>query len=330
LRLVTLTLRVFSDRLTTGGRSLKDAEDRVQWLEKIVDRELAVDSHHLPTGTPISSRADGGAPPRPTASRNTPPTAAQANICDAGLTQTRQDGLDDSPHAEASNMSILALNATGEQRYLGPSSGSFFASYAAAILRSCAPGQAQIYSEQAGVLTATDTSSAAIAEQLPLQPSMVKLLQRSYEMWINPLYPLMSLHQLSELIARCASTQANHPVVPPETTDTTSEMTIFYLVMALGAMNSARTFSKLPPDMLAEFTIPTATTPCPAILYSLAMQSFRMLSVNLQPSISMIQVLLLVCIYSSQSPFGPSQWQLSGFAMRVGSHAGSFVRHGIV
>jgi hypothetical protein len=310
LRLVTPTLRVFSDRLTTGGRSLKDAEDRVQWLEKIVDRELAVDSHHLPTGTPISSRADGGAPPRPTASRNTPPTAAQANICDAGLTQTRQDGLDDSPHAEASNMSILALNATGEQRYLGPSSGSFFASYAAAILRSCAPGQAQIYSEQAGVWTATDTSSAAIAEQLPLQPSMVKLLQRSY--------------------ARCASTQANHPVVPPETTDTTSEMTIFYLVMALGAMNSARTFSKLPPDMLAEFTIPTATTPCPAILYSLAMQSFRMLSVNLQPSISMIQVLLLVCIYSSQSPFGPSQWQLSGFAMRVGSHAGSFVRHGIV
>jgi hypothetical protein len=51
------------------------------------------------------------------------------------------------------------------------------------------------------------------------------------------------------------------------------------------------------------------------------MQAFQMLSVDLRPSISVIQVLLLACIYSSQSPLGPSQWQLAGFAMRVGRHA---------
>lgn len=222
-------------------------------------------------------------------------------------------------------MSILALNATGEQRYLGPSSGSFFATYAASILRSCAPGQAHVLSEQAGIRTATETSQETIENQIPLQPDMVRLLHKSYEMWINPLYPLMSLHKLSDLIERCAKSQATHPMVSSGPTKDISEMATFYLIMALGAMNRARTFSHLSTDDLVDFPSPTAVTPSPVMLYSLAMQLFQTLSVDLQPSVSIIQVLLLVCIYSSQSPLGPSQWQLAGFAMRVRRHTKLFV-----
>jgi hypothetical protein len=217
-------------------------------------------------------------------------------------------------------MSILALNATGEQRYLGPSSGSFFASYAAAILRSCAPEQAHMHSEQAGI-SATETSHGAVEQQLPLQPATVDLLRKSYEMWINPLYPLISLHKLSDLISRCAKSQSTYPEIPPGTTESISEMIVFYLVMALGALNRARTLSQLPPDVVAEFTSSKAATPSPAMLYSLAMESFQKSSVNLQPSVLVIRILLLVCIYSSQIPLGPSQWQLAGFAMRVGGHS---------
>ena len=330
MRRVKPASRIFDERLTAGDRSLKDAEQRIQWLEKIVDGELGVDCHRLPTGTPIISHVHGEAPLQPTAAQSTPPTTAQVDACDAGSIEPGQSGLDESPHAEASNMSILALNATGEQRYLGPSSGSFFASYAASILRSRASGHEHVYSEQACIRDATEISRSAIEGQLPLQPSTVKLLQKSYEMWINPLYPLMSLHRMNNLVARCAKSQTPQPMGTPGTTEDTSEMTIFFLIMALGAMNRARTLSQPSLDDLAEFSSPTAAPPSPAMLYSLAMQSFQMLSVNLQPSVSVITILLLVCIYSSQSPLGPSQWQLAGFAMRVGYHTSRFMHQGVI
>lgn len=274
----------------------------------------------MPTGTPVSFRAHGELVLQPTAAQCDPLTAAQVDTGGASTAEPDRDAHDETPHAEGSNMSMLALNATGEQKYLGPSSGSFFASYAASILQSCAPGPTHVHSEQAGTRTATETSQEAMEERLPLQPSMVKLLQRSYEMWINPLYPLISLHNLSELVTRCASSQANHPEFPSGSIEEASEMAIFYLIMALGAMNRARTLSQLPPDAFPEFTSRTMAAPSPTTLYYFAMQSFQSLSANLQTSVPAIQVLLLVCIYSSQSPLGPSQWQLAGFAMRVCGH----------
>lgn len=284
-----------------------------------MNRELGVDCHRLPTGTPVSFRAHELIP-QPAAAQCAPSTAAQADAGDSITTEPDRDAHDEVPHTEDSNMSMLALNATGEQRYLGPSSGSFFASYAAAILRSCAPGQTHVHSEQAGTRNATKTPQDAIGQYLPLQSSTVKLLQKSYEMWINPLYPLISLDNLSDLVTRCAESQANHSESTPESIEQASEIGIFYLIMALGAMNCARTLSQLPPDASSELTSRTVATPSPTTLYSLAMQSFQSLSANLQASVPVIQVLLLVCIYSSQSPLGPSQWQLAGFAMRVGRH----------
>lgn len=255
----------------------------------------------------------------PIAAHSVPLAAAQTDPCDVGTTEPVPDSLGESGHAEASDISLLALNATGGQRYLGPSSGSFFASYAASILRSCAPGEAHIYSERAGVWTTTEPSLHSPEDQLPLQPDTVKLLQRSYEMWINPLYPLISLQKLSDLTARCANFQADHTEAPAPSSQNAGEMTLFYLIMALGATNRTRTLSQLRPDYIsANLPNSMAVTPSSTYLYSLAMKYFQTLAQNLQPSVSVIKMLLLVCIYSSHSPLGPSQWQLAGFAMRVG------------
>jgi hypothetical protein len=136
-------------------------------------------------------------------------------------------------------------------------------------------------------------------------------------MWIIPLYPLISLQQLSDLITRCAKSQANHLTKPLQTFRNAGEMTLFYLIMALGAINRTRTLSQLLPEVSANFSESMAATSSSATLYSLAMRYLQTLARDLQLSVLAVQILLLVCIHSSCSPLGASQWQLAGFAMRV-------------
>lgn len=222
-------------------------------------------------------------------------------------------------HAEASDISLLSFNATGEQRYLGPSSGSFFASYAAGILRSCAPYQVLGREEQGRVQASSESASSGGTDgQLPLHPSTMKLLQKSYEMWIIPLYPLISISRLNDLVARCAISQTAHPPGYAESSENTDDMVLFYLIMAIGAVNSALTLRQLRPEYVnAHFPDGIAMLPSSTLLYSMAMKHFQALAHDLQPKVPVIQMLLLVCVYSSHGPQGPSQWQLAGFAMRV-------------
>lgn len=309
------------DRLLTDGRSLKDAEVRVRWLEEVLDQHTGIYCHEIATGTPLPVNVRRDLPVPSTAEHNEHMVPTQVER-DAGRDAAQDlDALNSPTRVEHSDMSLLALNATGEQRYLGPSSGSFFSSYATAILRSCAPGQTHIYSEQAGIWSNSKSLSTTNEGQLPIQPEMVALLQKSYEAWINPLYPLLSLERLNDLVSRSARSQEFQPTDLPRPSGKAGEMTLFYMIMALGAMNRARTLSLLQPDYIStNFPDGLASAPSPAFLYAQAMRSFQMLEHDLQPSLPMIQMLLLVCIYSSHSPLGPSQWQLAGFAMRVSSH----------
>ncbi len=229
--------------------------------------------------------------------------------------------------AEASDISLLAFNATGEQRYLGPSSGSFFATYAASILRSCALDRAPLSTEE-GHLQGNETFPLASKEgQLPLRQSMVKLLQKSFEMWVNPIYPLMSTWYLGDLVSRCHGFPATSTAGVARQPESSADRTLFYLIMAIGAANYSRTLKQLKSnDMSTAFRDVEEVSPSSAFLYSVAMESFAEIAQDLRPSVSMIQMLLLVCIYSSHNPLGPSQWQLAGFAMRVGSHTGPNAR----
>ena len=217
----------------------------------------------------------------------------------------------------APEISLLALNATGELRYLGPSSGALFADYATALVRSCSSGQDQHpwrrpcspRSDRAG-----EMGVGLGNDSQPLTSEEIQLLLRSYEMWVHPLYPLLNLATLHSLVTRCGRLQEERAraLEGGMWSQPNDEMAIFYLVMALGAMNRANTEKQL--GSRATSSAPPVSA---AHLYASALRCFYLTTETLQPSILFIQIMLLICIYSSRGPIGSSQWQLAGLAMRV-------------
>ncbi|KAH7176399.1 fungal-specific transcription factor domain-containing protein [Dactylonectria macrodidyma] len=111
-----------------------------------------------------------------------------------------------------------------------------------------------------------------------------------------------------------------------------TDMTIFYLVMALGAINQDNTVKQMqlhPGPGSAHRRVPQSRSP--AYLYSRALHHFDCNVQHLESSISAIQIVLLVSIYSSYGSIGSSQWQLAGLAMRmateIGLHCSPTIRH---
>lgn len=213
---------------------------------------------------------------------------------------------------DAPETGLLALNATGELRYLGPSSGSFFASYAASLARSCVPSQ-NIRSH-ASSTTDDQISNERIVTVANgnhvLSPEVIRLLTHSFRIWTLPLYPLFSNKDLGSLVARHENL---HTTPRTEIMERGCDLIIFYLVMALGAINASNTNKQRPnASSQATHTIPSAS-----ILYAKALELFEHDVQHLRPSVVLIQILLLISIYSSYGPSGFSQWQLAGLAMRV-------------
>ncbi|KAG9780771.1 hypothetical protein KCU88_g3661, partial [Aureobasidium melanogenum] len=202
---------------------------------------------------------------------------------------------------DAPETGLLALNATGELRYLGPSSGSFFASYAASLARS---------NERA--VNVTNLNQI-------LSPESIRLLTRSFKLWILPLYPLFTHTDLDSLVGRCENFQTT-----PRTEDfaQSREIIVFYLVMALGTTNVTNTFKES-----QNAAPPRCSLPSASLLYGTALDLFEHNVQHLRPSMSLIQILLLISIYSSYGPSGLSQWQLAGLAMRMAVELGLHCSH---
>ncbi|TDZ22772.1 Protein STB5 [Colletotrichum orbiculare MAFF 240422] len=116
-------------RKSEALEALKQAKARIRWLEDQIYRNWGVECSNAPTG---SSLLDG------TLSQNDQETwrhSAQSGP------SPEVRGAPDEFHASASDapeISLVALNATGDMRYLGPSSGAFFAAYATSIARTLA------------------------------------------------------------------------------------------------------------------------------------------------------------------------------------------------
>uniref|UniRef100_A0A8H7NHF9 Zn(2)-C6 fungal-type domain-containing protein n=1 Tax=Bionectria ochroleuca TaxID=29856 RepID=A0A8H7NHF9_BIOOC len=313
-------------------RALREAERRVEWLEKELSREVGMDWKSLPTGTSTqrSPRQSNGVPPEcalEPSTFNAPSGSVNRNLEDHIVSPTESQhlaGVDvNSPaRSDAPDISLLALNATGEQRYLGPSSGAFFASYATALFQSCEPAMASVI--RSGRVGRVNQAQGRFADgQLPLQPDVITLLQKSYEMWVLPLYPLLSHAALDSLANRCGRLQ-NAPFSElMQSPESCSEMAVFYLVMALGATNHVSTCKQLGSNQgrrylqEASISVPSSTQ-----LYSVALQYFSTLGKEFHSSPTSIQILLLVCIYSSYGPIESSQWQMAGLAMRTAIEIG--------
>ncbi|CAG9993105.1 unnamed protein product [Clonostachys byssicola] len=313
-------------------RALRGAEKRVEWLEKELSREVGMDCQSLPTGTSTkrhprqSNRGLPNSAPEPSTA-SSPVGSANRNLEPYNMSPMESHNLAgvevNSPaRSDAPDISLLALNATGEQRYLGPSSGAFFSSYATALLQSCEPSMASVL--HPGKTRGANQAQARFRDdQLPLQPDAIALLKKSYEMWVQPLYPLLSHEALDDLANRCGKLQ-NAPfselVQSPESC---SEMAVFYLAMALGAANHMSTCTQLGSNQGrrgfqgASLPVPSSTR-----LYSVALQYLSTLGKDFHSSPAFIQILLLVCIYSSYGPIESSQWQMAGLAMRTAIEIG--------
>ncbi|KAK4074901.1 transcriptional regulator family: Fungal Specific TF [Purpureocillium lilacinum] len=313
--------RTYDPEVTTVC-DLKEAQKRIQWLESEIRKETGAACTTLPTGTDLTnlwprrdSRASRCLGPATSPAVSQPVSLSESiEVPGPGTLNVQYfpAGNDDS----GSEISLLALNATGEERYLGPSSGALFANYAIALMRSCSLSQDtwRRRPEQGGVIR----ESAFLADDPhPLPTDEVRLLLQSYIMWVHPLYPLLELEVLDSLITRCSALQ-----VSGDGQSQRQDMSMFYLVMALGATNRANTVKQLQLHLADPHSDIFDKDPSPCDLYSVAVQYFQLSPEHLRPSVRFIQIILLICIYSSYRPIGSSQWQLAGLAMRAAVEMG--------
>lgn len=90
---------------------------------------------------------------------------------------------------------------------------------------------------------------------------------------------------------------------------------MFYLVMTLGAIYEEDAAKRV---RQAQATLSQDTSS--ASWYERALVYINAGAKSLIPSVSLIQVLLLMSVYSMHSPVASTQWQLVGSALRVGSY----------
>ncbi|KAJ8117397.1 hypothetical protein OPT61_g1385 [Boeremia exigua] len=263
-------------------RKLKEAQKRIAWLQDEIYKVWGLECASLPTGTPLGTR-------NPRTSRNEgsfrPNDAVESSPSDEMFAQ------------HAPEASLLALNASGELRYLGASSGALFASCAAALVRSSTtdrqPRQ-QLQSQEARESAPLPTS--ALDTPLSINQDEIDLLLKSYEMWIHPLYPLFDLDSLRSLVTRYRNQLTNgFSCTTVLSTEQHVEMTIVYVLMALGATNRSNTIKQLQKDH-RELSDAAASTQ--ASLFA-----------------------------TSLKPVGASQWQLAGLAMRMTIELGLHHEH---
>lgn len=286
------------------------------WLEDEIYRNFRIPCKDVLTGTSLQPELHG----LPSGTKQD----LLGHLLGPGLTSPTvqlqdEQGLS-SPAGNAADIGMLALNATGEMRYLGPSSGAFFAAYASALARSCISTQDLWYrsanSQQGRTGSKMDADPAHIFEQL--SSNHIILFLQSYKMWMQPLYPILNSDDLDALVSRYKEGVELDHLICNQEPESSTDLMLFYMVMALGAINDANTVKQM--QLQADRGISLdLTTPRPSPM-SLCTRALQLLDYNAQrlhPSLEFIQVILLISIYSSYGPIGSSQWQLAGFAMRV-------------
>lgn len=234
------------------------------------------------------------------------------------LDQSLETDDDFSSAISAPEISELALNATGEARYLGPSSGIPFTGHATAIIRRLISNRAsehvratsESFSQSQTPLALTDRDRVYEVDE-------VEALVRSYVRWIQPLYPLYEATMLKTMVKTCQDLEARggHGHHSPQHT---LKMAEYYLVLALGAIHNENTNDEaVRPEHSPDTPRRISPKRDPVRLYRKSLEYFDMGSSDLPSSISSIRVILLMCIYGSHGKAGIGQWQLAGLAVRV-------------
>lgn len=282
----------------------KLTEGRLRWLEREVTAISKTDCSSIPTGTPLGpllvSTADS-------ASGNLPAVGARLQEHDAPNLEgpSPVQTVPRSPNVA----SLLALNAVGEPRFLGPSSGAFFSIYAASMVQSSAGHHmTKQRNDRIPVDQDVPTRASSSLDVESLSPYVLQVLVRSFSLWIVPWLPLLGETSLKRLIAASQSLLRLRASATPEQA---CDSTTLWLVLALGSVYLPSTLKQL------HLSASGHNWPTPEALYAKALETFQNCSESLRSSRHLIQVLLLVACYSSHEHSDAGQWQLVGVALRV-------------
>ncbi|KAL7941282.1 fungal-specific transcription factor domain-containing protein [Trichoderma barbatum] len=299
---------------------LKYYRQRTIWLEDEVYRNFHIQCRDVPTGTSLQP-AQGGL-----ISGNEQGLPVQLSSPSLASSSTHHEIQDLSAEvSRSSDIGILALNATGEMKYLGPSSGAFFAAYTSALARSC------ILTKNTWNSTSTaQHANTGLRADVSLVDSLVKfssndvnLFLQSYKMWIQPLYPILNSDDLDIIVSRYSEDPGVDSLNCEEWPERSTKLMLFYLVMALGAINATNTLKEFRRQLEQEELIDMQSTrPSPVLLCTQVLQLMDDNFQKLHPSVGFIQVILMISIYSSYGPIGSGQWQLAGLAMRMAIEMG--------
>lgn len=297
------------------GAIFNEASQRVSWLEQELRRVLGVDIRQVRTGTPLdilshSNRLDQHAEEHiPAETSSFSPVQTSHYRRPSNVLADRLDNVDP-------DISLLALNATGEVRYLGASSGSFFAKYLANVARSFSSGNnACDYNSNTHLAPPSSSpdrlTSAFTPEKWEISKTFPFLLQ-CYIRWVHSIYPLFASPDVTKLESL---SQSSHII--QESNDMS---VIFYLIMSMGAIHAEQT------HLLSELQGEPGIQACHAAfaqglsaeaLYRKAMNMLESEMQKLTPRISLVQILNLISIYASHRPSDNKQWHVGGIAMRV-------------
>jgi hypothetical protein len=319
----------------------ESARHRLVWLEDGLLRHLNVDIRNIKTGADLGRYLARTSPSQPnvsTPSSASAPTGLQEYEkdefpeCSGGVRSTGVPAdSDESEDDLAPDISLLTLNATGETRYLGPSSGSFFAKYASDFARSFATDGKDGFMNYRSTASYEPGDHALTAEPSPpprisetLTPTVARYLIHCYYKWVHPLYPVIHASFRRGVVDPiCAAPLTETIAIAKKDESEKSHLIMYYLMLALGAVHATAPHEdRIHNAGHVEYQeLFSSKKLQPSILFMEALEWLDSLSIvlTLPLRIHIIQILLLICIYGGYRPSGNRHWQLAGIAIRVGA-----------
>ncbi|KAG9828035.1 hypothetical protein KCU63_g15464, partial [Aureobasidium melanogenum] len=238
--------------------------------------------------------------------------------------QSLENDDDFSAAISAPEISVLALNATGETRYLGPSSGIPFTGHAAAITRRLVSSRVSEHVRTTSEnMTQSQISFALTDQDRVFDGGEAEGLVESYLRWIQPLYPLFEAETLKATVRTCQELEAANEHGHDHSPEHALKMAEYYLVLALGAIHDGTIDEQVVRGTQSRDLLRRSSPKRdPVRLYLKSLEYFELGSSNLQSSIFLIRVILLMCIYGSHGKASLGQWQLAGLAVRMAVELG--------
>jgi hypothetical protein len=243
---------------------------------------------------------------------------------------SNEDNSEDFSMEVAPDISLLTLHATGELRYLGPSSGSFFAKYASNFARSLLSedakrvsqvGSQQPHPSSIGERSHLPAIETGVGKMRHLTPRMSRYLLSCYSKWVQSMFPLLDQSYTKVVLEPLSTNQTQQEdITAPGYESQRVIMIIYLLVLALGAVHvTSHDHDTEEQACYLEYQDAYSSKKLsPDLFFVEALNNLDSMSQVMQPSIPLIQIILLICIYGGYKPSGNRQWQLSGIAIRVG------------